>query len=135
MTASLAEIKKEVDRRAALIGASGDPLPTYGYSEDFGRPYIEIDSRGYHWVTEERGNELKRITTPNLDDLLYAVFEAVTFSLAGRHEVKHRVRGEDCRRQIFRVQVELLGRLSPEWAARGAQHQQEILRQYPFTDR
>jgi hypothetical protein len=134
-SASLAEIKIEIDRRAALIGASGDPLPTYGRTEDFGRPHIEVDSRGYHWVTVERGNELKRVTTRDLDQLLYTVFEAVTFSLACRYEVHHRVRGEDCRRQIFRHQVELLARLNPGWAERGASHQREILRDNPFIDR
>jgi hypothetical protein len=134
-TASLAAIKMEIDRRAAILGASGDPMPTYGHSEDFGRPHIEVDSRGYHYVVEERGNELKRITTPNLNELLYRVFEAVTFSLACRYEVQHRVRGEDCRRQIFRHQVQLLAKLAPEWAERGANHQREILREHPFNDR
>jgi len=48
---SLAEIKSEVDRRAALIGATGHhSLPTYGDTEDGARPHIEVDSRGYHFV-------------------------------------------------------------------------------------
>jgi hypothetical protein len=110
-------------------------LPTYGHTEDFGRPHIAVDSRGYHYISVERGDEVKRVTMPNLEELLYTVFETVTFGLACRREVQHRVRGEDCRRQIFRHQVELLARLSPQWAERSANHLREILREHPFIDR
>ena len=62
-TADLARIRSEVSRRALTIGASGYVLPTYGQSEDAARPHIEADSRGYHYVVVERGQELKRVTT------------------------------------------------------------------------
>ena len=88
---TIAEIKIEVDRLAAKIGASGFCLPTYGCSEDGARPHIEIDPRGYHCVVAERGQELKRITTVDLNELLYQIFEAITFSLACDYELAHRV--------------------------------------------
>jgi hypothetical protein len=132
--ATLAEIKAEIDRRAALLGASGNMLPTYGVSRDFGYPHIEVDGRGYHYVVVERGEELQRTTTPQLDELLYHVFESVAFSLAGRYEVEHRIKGEDCRRQMFRHQVELLAILDPAWAARCAARHRQILRENPFHD-
>jgi hypothetical protein len=110
-------------------------LPTYGVSRDFGYPHIEVDSAGHHYVVVERGKELKRITTPQLDELLYHVFESIAFSLAGRYEVKHRIAGEDCRRQMFRYQVELLATLDPAWAARCAAKHLQILEKNPFHDR
>ena len=67
---SLNEIKSEIDRLAAQIGAPDDLLPTYGYSEDGARPHIEIDSHGYHYVVVERGEEINRVTTNSLDELL-----------------------------------------------------------------
>ena len=131
---TLSEIKAEVDRRAALIGASGRVLPTYGHSDDFGYPHIEVDERGYHYVVVERGNELERTTTPSLDELLYRIFNGVTFSLAVNYEVQHRIAGEDCRRQIFRHQIELLSRLDARWAARCSKEKGRILRENPFRD-
>ena len=132
---TLAEVKAEIDRRAAIVGADGNSLPSYGRTRDFGYPHIEIDSRGFHYVVVERGNELSRITTPDLDELLYHVFSAITFGLAGRYEVQHRVRGKDTRRIMFDRQIELLAQLSPTWAERRLKQQGEILVEHPFVDR
>jgi len=132
--ATLAEIKDEIDRRAAVVGASGNLLPTYGCTEDFARPHIEADSRGYHYVVVERGSELERVTTPHLDELLFHVFDAITFSLAGQYEVQHRRRKEDGRIQMFSHKIELLAKLAPAWAERTARYHQEVLRVHPFED-
>ena len=132
---SLPEIKVEVDRLAARIGASGYVLPTYGYTEDGARPHVEVDVRGYHYVIVERGRELKRITTDDLDELFYNIFEGVTFSLAGDYEVNHRIEGQDSRRLLFQRQVELLSALSPQWGERESRRHERILHEYPYCDR
>ncbi len=133
--ATLEDIRAEIERRAALIGAASDwSLPTYGQSSDFARPHIEVDQRGYHFVVVERGRELKRKTSPDLDELLFEVFQSVTFSLACEYEVAHRVRGQDFRRLMFARQVELLSQLSPQWAQRRAEEHQQILGDHPFHD-
>jgi hypothetical protein len=131
---SLREIKKEVDRLAARVGASADLLPTYGYSEDGARPHIEVDARGYHYAVVERGQEISRITTSDLDELLFHVFAHVTFELASQYELKHRVKHQDFRRLMFRRQIELLTVLSPTWAEIESQSHERILRQHPYTD-
>ena len=132
---TLTEIKAEVDRRAALIGAVGRySLPTYGYTEDGGRPHIEADSRGYHFVVVERGQEQSRFTTRDLDELLYRIFQSVTSDLAFAYELAHRVETQDCRRLAFQWQVELLSQLSPNWGQREAVEHQRILREHPFDD-
>jgi hypothetical protein len=133
---TLAEVKKEVDRRAAIIGAEGaHALPTYGRSEDFARPHIELDSCGYHFVVVERGQELERFTSRDLDEILFQVFETVTFSLASEYELAHRVQGQDFRRLLFQRQVELLSRISELWGQREAARHEGILREHPFRDR
>ena len=131
---TLPEIEAEINRLAAKVGASGYTLPTYGRTEDGARPHIEADSRGYHYVVVERGQELRRNTTSDLDELLYHVFESVTFSLACDYERAHRIAGQDFRRQLFALQVELLSSLSPTWAEREASDHQRILHQHPFND-
>jgi hypothetical protein len=131
---TLHEIKSEVNRLAAQIGAPTDVLPTYGYSIDGAHPHIGVDARDYHYVIMERGEELSRVTTAELDDLLYCIFNDVTFDLAGKYELKHRVENQDSRRLIFKHQVELLSRLSPKWGELKAQEHERILEQHPYDD-
>lgn len=131
---TLSEIKQEIDRLAAMVGASEPLLPTYGRSEDGARPHIEVDSCGYHYVIVERGEELKRVSTQDLDELLFRVFADVTFNLAVDYELKHRIEGQDFRRIIFRRQVDLLSILSKAWADREDRAHEQILPEHPFDD-
>jgi Immunity protein 63 len=132
---TLAQIKTEVDQRAAIIGASGDSsLPTYGRTDDSGRGHLEVDQLSYHYVIAERGQENSRVSTTDLDAVLYLVFQAVTFSIAMKYEVKHRIRTQDCRRILFKHQIELLSKLSEAWSRRCAQERDVILRKHPFDD-
>jgi hypothetical protein len=125
-------IKQEVDKRARIVGASGNVLPTYGYSEDFAQPYITVDALGYHYIIEERGSELRHVVIADLDELLETIFVDITHDLAGRGEASHRyLSAGNPRRALFKRQVELLRRLSPQWAERCLQRQQEILRMSP----
>jgi hypothetical protein len=131
---SLAEIQNEVCQLAAQIGAPAKLLPTYGKTEDGARPHIEVDSKGYHYVVVERGEELERITTHDFDELLYHIFESVTFNLAIDYELAHRIENRDCRRLNFGHQIELLSKISSAWAERESRRHKEILRQHPFDD-
>lgn len=131
---SLNEIKAEVKLLAAQVGVPTDLLPTYGYSNDGARPHIEVDSLGYHYVVVERGQELSRMTTTDLDELLYHVFGDLTFGLACKYELEQRVENQDSRRLIFKHQVELLSILSPEWGELKAQEHEKILEQHPYDD-
>jgi hypothetical protein len=131
---SLEEIESEIARLAHRIGASGDVFPTFGFSEQSGRPHVEVDERGYHYVVAERGSEFTRLTTDDLNDLLYNVFQSVTHTLAFDYELKHRVEKQDCRRMAFQQQIELFSALSPEWARRCGQEHTRILRDHPFDD-
>jgi hypothetical protein len=98
MTLPLTEIKSRVKKLAAVIAASAETLPTFGSSEQSGRPHIEVDSRGYHYIVAERGQELERLTTSDIDELLYLIFQWITFELAIKYELDHRIQGQDVRR-------------------------------------
>lgn len=82
-----------------------------------GSPYIETGA-AYYFVIEERGVELERRTTSNLDELLFWIMRRLTSSLAWDYELRNRIEGEDSRRQAFAKDLELLDRLSPAWARR-----------------
>lgn len=132
---TLAEIEQRIRELARSIDAPDWILPTYGHSEDGARPHIEVEETGrMHYIVVERGQEIERITLVDLDDLLYRVFQSVTFSLACQFELNHREPKQDFRRIMFAKQVDLLGKLSPKWADRDAERHAEILKNHPFRD-
>jgi Immunity protein 63 len=134
MTLPLAEIKSRVKKLAVVIEAPAETLPTFGRSEQSGRPHIEVDSNGYHYVIVERGQELERQTTPDIDELLYYTFQWITFELAVKYELAHRIQGQDVRRVLFAHQQDLLSRLSPAWGERRKNEHEQILQKHPFND-
>ena len=130
---TLSAIQAEVDQRAAILGLKAGAGPTYGYSEDFARPHIEVGVT-YDYVIVERGQERDRKSFDSLDGLLEQIFDDITFGMAFSYELEHRVGGQDCRRIGFAKQIELLERLNPIWAEREAARHEAILRQHPFVD-
>ena len=131
---TLSALEQRVRSLATSLNAPAIYLPTFGYSQEDGTPHIEI-SCTYDFVVSERGNEFERRRTRDVDELLFWVFQAVTFSMASEYELSHRRRGEDSRRQLFAVKVDLLKTLSPEWGQREDENLKHILRQHPFRDR
>lgn len=131
---SLDEIKAEVERLAKLIDALQPSLPDWGSSNQGGHPHIEVDGLGYHYVVVERGTEFERMTTPDLDELLYAVFRDVTDNIAGRYAAYHRVAEHDWRRWSYKKQIELIAALSPNWAERLSDEIKKKLELHPFND-
>jgi hypothetical protein len=135
MSFTLSQIKARIDELAQRVGASASLMPTYGFSVDSARPHIEVDDAGLHFVVVERGQELQRVTSTDLDEILWCVFQGVTHSLAFDYELHHRIGSQDCRRIAFAKQIELLELLSPQWAQRRRLDLDAILRRSPFVDR
>ncbi|WP_462409856.1 Imm63 family immunity protein [Neobacillus sp. Marseille-QA0830] len=131
---SLEEIKELIERHAQSIHAPLHLHPTYGYSQDFARPHIEVDQKGYHYIIVERGVELKRVTTEELDELLFHVFDGITFSMALDFELDNRDNTQDFRRILFKKQEELLGIINKEWAVRKEREHEQILGRHPYSD-
>lgn len=98
-----------------------------------GSPYVEVGD-AYYFIVEERGVELERRKTNNLDDLLYWILKGLTSRLSWDYEVRNRREHEDSRRQAFAKEVELMSTLSAAWGERLRAEQQRILASHPFHD-
>lgn len=131
---TLEEIEGEVTRLARFIGATGNDLPTYGHTRDGAYPHIEVDDINYHYVAVERGQEIRRDSSPDFEELLYWIFSDITHSLAFSYELHHRIEDQDCRRIAFPKQIELLNCIHPKMAQRRALEIAGILRNAPYDD-
>ncbi len=131
---SLPDLEAEIRAMALVIAAPASALPTFGKTEDGARPHIEVRPDAYHYVVVERGCELERKRTPDLQELLYWVFADVTHQMAFQYELHHRVEGQDCRRIAFAKQSELMGKLSPSFALRTDRQIERILARAPYVD-
>jgi hypothetical protein len=110
-------LKSRMVELAREIDVPDHLLPTFGYSEQNGRPHIELRDGEFHLVMEERGQEYGRFTTTSLDDLLYHVFRDATYSTAAARLRVSQLTSSS-RRAILRSQIDLLERVNPEWAKR-----------------
>ena len=133
---TLKSIKTEVYRIAKLISASDNYLPTYGYTRDLAYPHVEVDKKGllHYVIVDERGQERVRKTTVNLTELLFWIFDGVTFSMASDYELKNRSETQDCRKLLFVKQEELLGVIDTHWKEVKQKEHEEILKRNPFDD-
>lgn len=101
---------------------------------DSGEPHVEIVSDEYHLVTTERGSELARKKTKDIDELLYWILECITHSMASHYELKNRIPTQDFRRIMFEHQLHLLGKLSPKWRDWRKQELDKTLEKHPFNN-
>lgn len=130
---SLDELQKRVTELAARIAAPPDSLPSFGRTMDFGRPHIESGD-SYHWVVVERGREQERRTTKDAGELLYWIFEAVSFDMAMAQAMTEQHPNEDFRRSLFRRQIDLMATLDPAWGKSCRDEIGTILAKDPFAD-
>lgn len=131
---SLDQIEGDVDRIARRLGGPPAMRPDFGRSRDDGTPHIEV-GKAYHYVTCERGRELRRKTTSSFDALLRWIASDMAWSIAGRLEVGTRRPHEDSRCQLFRYWREQLASLDEDWARRLDLEISAILEKHPFVDR
>ena len=100
---SLSEIKEEVERLAVKINAPFEYLPSFknlAYYGDFiSDDYVDVDKDGMmYYIVEERGKINSQVKTDNLDEILYYVFESITFHMAVYFECENRIENKSiCR--------------------------------------
>jgi hypothetical protein len=128
----LAAVEAEARRRADAAGIPHTLLPTFRWGLD-SWPHVEIDARGYHYVVYERGREVTRKTTADLDELLFHVFHGAATEIAFRSDAARHAEG-DQRRVTFAEREAIMARLSPAWGARVAAEHRAILARHPFRD-
>jgi hypothetical protein len=109
-------------------------LPTYGYSEETGKPHIEADGTFYYYVQSERGGEFLRWRSDSFDELLFVIFRDVVRAFNSKEPRGLKVEGRDQRRDWFQQNIELMAILSEQWAERLAEFQRRLLELFPFDD-
>ncbi len=133
-TKSLTDIRLEVERLAARISAEPWMLPTYGYSEETGKPHIEEDGAFYYYVQSERGGEFLRWKSDSFDELLFVIFHDVVSAFNSKEPRGAKIQGRDRRRDWFQQNIELMAILSEQWAEQLKEFQRRLLELYPFDD-
>jgi hypothetical protein len=132
---TLHELQTQLQKLAAMAGLGDEALPTFGSSSDSARPHIEARDGVYYYVVCERGVELERTLFIDEDELFYHALEKATSEAAGDRETANRSDEQhDSRRELFRIQEELMARIKAAWGTRVARKHAEVLRRYPFDD-
>lgn len=93
---------------------------------------IYISNNEYHYVIMERGKENKHYRSLDINDILYPLFEGITFSLASKYELKNRNEKEDPRKLLWSKQLELLGKIDPLFKERCQKEIDSILKIAPY---
>lgn len=127
------EIQEKMYEYGRLINAPKDVLKIYPSPQSDGTPYIQINNE-YFYIVEERGMELERRRTANIDMLLYWLMSDVIFFLANKYELENRVKDFDNRRLIFKKEIELFRILKKDWANITEERINRILEKAPYND-
>jgi hypothetical protein len=128
----LDQIKTMVEQMSVRISAPSSLLPTFGSSEDMGRPYVQIDSNGYHLIVVEKGIEQYRTTTKSCDDLLFEIFRNVASAMAFEFEMSQTPRAVDPRSVAFAKAISILSVLNADWAQRQKSYYERVLSASPL---
>ncbi len=134
MCLNIAEIRDHVSTLGTSISAPISYLNIPDRSVFDGTPYVEIINEEYHYVSAERGMEISRKTTHDVDELLYWIFKRVASAMASTYEFQNRVDGCDSRRKKFAKQIEIMERLHPKWGRLMQGEIEEILKNSPYDD-
>ena len=99
-----------------------------------GSAHVEQDGDTFCYVVTERGQELERRRTTDVEELLFWLASDLTWAMAIDYEISHRIPGQDFRRLLFQKHLELLAELSPKWSqSKGAEYER-VLADHPFCD-
>ena len=125
-------------RYAELLGRIGSSVgdhPVFFTRQDDGMAHLELAADGSATaVITERGLTVGLTRFEDEDALLYHLVRGAIWMMAVEFEKSHRVEGQDVRRVIFARDLELMGEVSPEWAARRKAEIEDMLRRYPYHD-
>jgi hypothetical protein len=115
---TLNQIRRKVAEFSRLIDSPKRLSPTFGHSEQSGLPHIEVTGTDYHFVVCERGSENSRKSTTDINELLFWIFDSITFSMACDLELRNRRENEDFRIQLFQIQEDLIALIDTEYSDR-----------------
>lgn len=134
MTIGIKEIRLRVVELGKLISAPQSYLVVPDQPTSDGTPYVEVINDEYHYVSADRGMEISRRVTSDVDQLLYWILKRASSAMASNFEFKNRIENKDTRRIKFSKQIEIIGKLSPSWAHLMSMEIEEILKSAPYDD-
>jgi hypothetical protein len=127
------DLQKRLVTELRKVNGEIELLPEINNLNDFAKPFIELDGHGYNYVCRERGEEIFRKMPFDIDELLYEVFDNLTFEMATKWEVQNRKENEDFRLQLFAKQVDLMTTINADFGQRINNKLQRILKFQPLT--
>jgi hypothetical protein len=127
---SIEMVEMQVMRRAARIKVPPGLLPALGRMEEGKHHFVSVGEIYYHYVFYNRGEEVSRLTTERLDELLYWVFRDATFEMASAAHPPGS--SPDFRVAIFESQQQLMTELKPSWTERLHKEIERVLTHSPF---
>ncbi len=131
---NLDDVRRAVRSLAHTLGARSTMFPTFGASEQSGRPHVESSRGRFDLVVCERGTEFARTSTQDPNLLLYWIFTGITYQMASDFELAHRKPRTDNRRLMFSKQEAFMALLDDTWSQRLAAEHAAILKEHPFDD-
>lgn len=132
---SIVPIQGEITRLASIIDAPPEILPRYDLTpEDEQDDFIVIEGDQYVFIRTEPMGQFEKIRTKSEDELLYQVFECITFQLAEKATIQEYQPEIECRRFLWPKQAKLMGKLSLQWLARLEMAHTDTLATWPYKD-
>ena len=115
---SSAELRQILETNFAKISSDLHLLPEINNSNYNCDPFIEIWQNGYYYICLERGEEVFRKQTTDLNELIFMVMEDLTFKMAWDWAKLEPKSNSDLRIPAFAKQVELMRTISLDYGNR-----------------
>jgi hypothetical protein len=128
----------EIQQKVYELGLKGGVplkyLKIFNCSLQDGTPHIEITDEAYNYVVEERGFELSRLKTSDVNELLFWILDNASSRYAFDYELENRVPNQDSRRIAFNLKIQIMKKINPEWGIRTVEYINETLKKSPYMD-
>lgn len=111
------QLHDHIRAKARELGLGDRLLPLIGYPDN-GAPFAYVDHRGLQLGYFERGQMFDSRMTRDLDEMLYWVFDHVTFDMACETAREGMTYASQMGPRVLEAQDALLARLHPQWHAR-----------------
>lgn len=134
----LEKIKKKILKMGKKIGLNDESelYPMFSKTSDVFNDGASIytENSKYYYILMERGRINKCYESENLEEILYLLFESITFTMASDYELHHRIENQDSRRLLWQKQLELLEKVDKAFKVRCQAEIEDILKIAPFND-
>jgi len=128
-------LEREFNRLSKKISVPERLKPSFGPSDYDEKPYVFEDYKNnLHYAAKERGQISFDKITSDFDEILYWIFDSITFSMAVDFELNSRIEEQDCRRIAFEHQTQLMTTINKIWGKKTIKKHNEILKEHPFDD-